>query len=492
MRISDYEWSRNPRGLHNKRVLITPLEIDRWSEMGAGWAKLVAAEGEYLNACRELLARNITPVIRPYRARWGARPMDREMRDQIIAYREVGVRWFEFYNEPNLPIEWPPGVNIHWQNSSIMIPLIENWMDWAEFIIAIGGYPGFTALAESDAPDAAAVPWYDTWFNYLADNYYERFRWILANGAYCATHPYILNHFYQQKPGGGPLSARQPEDQNGNEGGWHFEDPYDPICQASDPGRTVYGGTALTPRGDPVGLLAMGRMFNERCTQLFGTRAVPVFGTEGGIFPFSDQPFYQQDSRYPPYTHESQAEATVAMFNWISTNAPPWFFGVALWKEDDYFEPGRARAVHRMRESPFIARTVPDIPVILGDVRYPSIGDDAVFAPVPGPAPIHGQADFHIVIVAGGLDAGWFIDTTRAYWDQFRPIITNRAELADYITSDFSLAVTVIAPPDAVEPLRERIAGQYPNVWFDVVLATSAADVERVFYRRAQRRQRFG
>ncbi len=490
MRLDEYIWSRNPRGLHVKRVLITPLEIDRWSEMQAGWVKLNAAETEYVDDAMEFLSRGITPVLRLYRDRWGAQPMDSRMRDETLAYVQAGVKWFEFYNEPNLPIEWPPGVNIHWQNSEIMIPLIENWLNWAEFIISVGGYPGFIALAESDAPDAAAVLWYDVWLNYLAERHFERFRWILANGAYCATHPYILNHFYQERPGGGPTSARQPEEQNATEGGWHFEYPYDPICQRSDPGRTVFGGTRLTPRGDPVGLLAMGRMFNERCTQLFGTNAVPVLGTEGGIFPFNDQPSYQQDNRYPRYTHESQAEATVAMFDWIATSAPPWFFGVTLWKEDDYFEPGRAHAVTRLREIPTKYRTVPPIPVIGGNIPYP-YGDQEA-APAPGPAPIHGQADFHMMILAPGLDANWFLEATQAYWEQFRPIVTTVIEMVDYITSDHSLAVTVVAPPEAADALQERIAAPYPNVWFDLVIADSRERLVDIFNRRAAQRQRFG
>lgn len=491
MRLDEYQWSRNPRGMHVKRVLVTPLEIDRWSGMAAGWVKLVAADYEYVDDAREFISRGITPVLRLYRERWGAKPFDMQMREETLAYLEAGVKWFEFYNEPNLPIEWPPGVNISWQNSSIMVPLIENWLNWAEFIISQGGYPGFTALAETDAFDAAAVHWYNTWLDYLAENHYHRFRWILANGAYCATHPYILNHYYQERPGGGPTSARQPEEQNANEGGWHFEYPYDPICQRTDPGRTVIGGTALTPNGDPVGLLAMGRLFNERCARLFNTRAIPVLGTEGGIYPFprdAETPFYQQDNRYPGYTHESQAEGTVAMFNWISQNAPPWFFGLCLWKEDDYFEPGPAHATTRLRETRQLSRNVPSLAVIDGDVPYPF--DDQVVA--PGPAPIHGVADFHMLILGPGLDTSWFLDSTQAYWEQFRPIVTTVVDLVDFITADYSLAVTIITPPETADSLRERIADRYPNVWFDLVIASSQDEVENVFQTRAERGQRFG
>jgi hypothetical protein len=488
MRLDQFEWSRNPRGMHVKRILITPLEISRWKDNHFGWVKLVAADLEYVDDAMNFLAEGITPVLRLYRPRWGAAPFDRTMRDETLAYLQAGVKWFEFYNEPNLPIEWPPGTDIDWRNMGIMAPLMDNWLVWAEFIVSRGGYPGFIPLAESDAPTAAAVRWMDTWLNYMAENHADRFRYVLANGAYCATHPYVLNHYYQEIPGRGPRSARPPDQQNAGEPGWHFEYPYDPICQGTDPGRTVYGGTRLTPNGDPVGLLAMGRMFNERCASLFGTQAVPVLGTEGGIYPFpltAEFPSYQQDNRYPLYTHESQAEGTVAMFEWISNVAPPWFFGVCLWKEDDYFEPGPARAITRLRETAPIYRNVPPMEV-MGDG---TIVDTSL---IPGPGPIHGQADFHMVIVAPGLDPTWFFETAQPYWNQFRPIVTTDISLVDLIDHQKSLAVTVISPPDAVIAMTQRIQQQYPNVWFDLIVAEDKQGVANIFNDRVHLNQRFG
>src|SRR5688572_9997481 len=241
MLLSDYEWSRNPRGLHVQRILITPLQIERWVRPHFGWVKLIAAGAEYLDDSQFFLERNITPVLRPYRARWGAAPIDRGMRDQILSYSRVGVKWYEFYNEPNLGIEWHEGFDPDWRYvEGVIRPLMENWLVWAEYVISLGCYPGFPALAESEAERYAAVRWMDAFLLYLAENRYDRFRNVLAGGLYCATHPYILNHFYQETPNGGPFSARPPDAQNAQEGGWHFEYPYDPISLRHDPGRTVY------------------------------------------------------------------------------------------------------------------------------------------------------------------------------------------------------------------------------------------------------------
>lgn len=461
--LSDYQWSRNPRGLHVSRVLITPLDYARWSDPHFGWVKLVAAEYEYVDDAMTFLSRGITPVVRIYLPRYGAGGFSAGLRDLTLAYIRAGVKWFEFYNEPNLPIEWPEGTWIHWQNfDGIIRPMMDNWLAWAEFIISMGCYPGFTALAESDAPDAAAVLWMDAFLNYLSQAHYDRFFRILNSGMFVATHPYILNHYYQEIPGGGPFSAREPDAQNGAEGGWHFEYPYDPISQRLDPGRTVYGGTALTPRGDPVGLTAMGRMFNERCAQIWGTQAVPVLGTEGGIWPFpttAEVPYYQQDNRYPRYTHESQAEATLAMFNWIATSAPPWFFGVCLWKEDVYYEPGRAHAITRLQEVAPFYKAVPEI-----DVMGTPTGH--------GPGPIQGEPSFHAVILAPGLEPAWFFDTAQAYWNTFRPLVTTLWNFIEHIPYDRSLAVTVISPPDMVDLMTTSIQQQYPNVVFDLLIAS--------------------
>ncbi len=487
MRLDQYAWSRNPRGLHNERVLITPENYSHWQQPHFGWAKLVAAQDEYVDDAAAFISMGITPVIRLYVERPGAMAFSPGLRDLTLRYASAGVKWFEFYNEPNLPIEWPPGVNITWQNfDQIIRPMMDNWIIWAEFIISIGCYPGFIALAESDAPDSSAVRWMDAYLNYLQQAYHDRFGAILANGAFCATHPYILNHFSQEIPGQGAASARPPEQQNAREGGWHFEYPYDPICQKTDPGRTVYGGTALTPNGDPDGLTAMGRMFNERCASIWGTQAIPVLGTEGGIYPFpktADIPFYQQDNRYPPYTHESQAEATVAMFEWIANQAPPWFFGLCLWKEDDYWEPGPAHAITRLIETAPVLKNVPAIDVM----------GNGVTAPQFGPGPIHGEPSFHMIILAPGLDPSWFFETARAYWNTFRPIVTTVWDFINYIPHDRSLAITLITTPDMSQPMSNIILKQYPNVYFDIIVATGdLSNVTNTLNGRVWANRRFG
>jgi hypothetical protein len=487
LRLDEFQWSRNPRGLHVASIYQTPLPIDRYTAMRCGWCKIIAAGYEYVDDCATLLSLGITPIVRLYLGRWGARPMDFFWREVMIAFASVGVKWFEFYNEPNLGVEWEEGFDPDWRDfNNVIKPLMDNWLTWAEFTINIGGYPGFIPLAESDNPRYAATRWMDAFLNYMHSAHQERFRAVLANGGYCATHPYILNHFYQEQPGGGPYSARRAEDQRANEGGWHFEYPYDPISQRADPGRTVYGGTAQTPNGDPVGLIAMGRMFNERCALLFGSQAVPVVGTEGGIFPFRGS--YQQDTRYPAYSEVNHGEATAAMFRWIAEQAPPWFFGVALWKEDEYYIPGPVAAIGRLGEIQAVAKSVPPVAVMAVEVA----ANGARPVPQYGPGPIQGEANFHLIVLAPGLDSSWFFDNARAYWERFRPIVTADLSLVDYIPFAQSAAITIISPPDLMQTLTQAAMMPYPNAYIDPIEAVDQATVARIFAERVAVDRRFG
>jgi hypothetical protein len=490
MLLSDYEWSRNPRGMHNSDVFSYNLDFGMYQRTRMGWVKLVVAGPELIRLLPQFYDLNITPIVRLYMPRVGADPMTRERAAVYEAYAREGVKWFEFYNEPNLGIEWPFGVEPDWRNARQIAALCENWLTWAEFIISMGCYPGFIALAESAERGVGAVQWMDAMLNYLAANQYDRFLNVLRGGAYCATHPYILNHFYQEVPGGGPLSARPPRTQNGEEGGWHFEYPYDPISQADDPGRTVYGGTRLTPFGDPTGLTAMGRMFNERCARLFGTQAIPVVGTEGGIWdwPAPGEGFLQQDDRFPPYDNRSQAEATVAMFTWIAAQAPRWFFGLTLWKEDIYLDKG-GQALSRLTDVPQRPFDVPDIPV-MSDGSVPVFTDN-----LRGPGPILGQADFHMVLLDNQLDPDFFFRTAQDYWDEFRPIVTTTVEFFELMPYEKSLAVTLLVTAERQFDAEQLIRENYPNTYLDSIVIDEEEGLERlaqIFALRVDRGLRFG
>jgi hypothetical protein len=478
LQLSDYIWSGNPRGMHNVGAYY-PIDRNRITSLQLGWYKFVTGGEEFAGDCQWLLANNVTPVIRIYRAVPGAMPVDDSLRRQWADYRSAGALWFEFYNEPNLPDpEWPGDMRSRISITNIeevVRPLCENWLTFAEYIINLGAYPGFPSFSETVGPEGA-LQWQDALLIYLRDHHRDRFVNIINNGLWAAVHPYTLNHFYQEAPGQS-ATPRQPNEQNGIEGGWHFEYPYDPYTQSYDPGRTVFGGTALTPYGDPNGLTAMGIAFNQRMREWFDAGPLPAVGTEGGIYPLPDVEAKQPDPRFPYYDGRSHGEATVAMFNWMATNGPEWLFGLCLWKEDDYYNYNLP-AVQRMMQVPQTPR---------GGLP-PSANPFGL-----GPGPVHGEPTFHMVVLAPGLDPGWFFDTAQSYWNTFRPIVTNKWDFIDYIPNDRSLAITLIAPPDMLSTMQMSIQGKYPNIILDtIIIEGDQSTVADVFNNRVWANRRLG
>ena len=486
MRLDQYQWSHNPRGMHNKRAYIG-VETARMAAMKLGWVKLVAGGHEYDQECIRMIQNNITPIVRLWRQQFGYGPFDADMVTSWSEYIKSGVRWFEYYNEPNLSVEWPAATPPDYRNiSGCIAPLMQNWLNWAELIISMGGYPAFPALSETVGNSEDVSSWLLALFQYLSDNYYDRFRNIANNGMWFATHPYFYNHFYQEA--GGPLRMRQPDEERVDDGGWHFEYPYDPITQADQPGLTAISGPPKYPQGDPIGLTGMGQALMLKFQEMFGGGAVPVIGTEGGITPVPANRLDSQqlDARFPAFNWNSHAEATVACFNWIASQAPPWMFGLTVWKEDDYFEgPDRPlRAVQRLAETAPYFKLVPPIEALGG------VGPQGT-VPI-GPGPIHGSPDYHFMLITPGFNTNWFFGEAREYWDQFRPTIVSSPDYIGYIPYQKSLAVTVLATPDLVDYMTQQIKQRWPTVWFDLIVAHQPQEVAKILRRRATVKRRFG
>ncbi len=499
MKLSEYEWSRNPRGLHSTGAMYGIDVEGRYLRQQYGWAKLLAGGTEHVEAAQRLKARGCTPLVRIWRRGMGASYPDAELFHMWQQYIDAGVKWFELHNEPNLDVEWPwpegqnyPEVEVTYENfEGVIKPLMDNWLNWAEWMVARGAYPGMIALSESDEGRHASIYWAEAFIAYLASAHRERFRHIIGSGMWIATHPYLANHFYQEVPGK-PATARAPSQHTADEGGWHFEYPLDPICQAHDPGRTVWGGTALTPKGDPVGLTNMGVVFNELLRRYVNAGPVPVVGTEGGIWriPAPDDGPHVIDTRYPGYTWQSHAQATIAMFEWIAREAPPWMFGVTLWKEDDYYvereDHGFPPALTMMENRPPILKQVPPIETLSPDVPPTDIPYTG------GPGPVHGTPDYHFLVLAPGLQDEWFFEAAANYWQTFRPMIVTNLDLIQYIPTDRSLAVTVLARSDTIDYMNAQIRDAWPNIWYDPVIADTLEGMTQVLNWRADALSPFG
>jgi hypothetical protein len=515
MNLSDYKWFRNPRGLHNIGVF-HPFILERYTKPRMGWAKLVAGGNEYVGAAEQLVAGECMPIIRIFREYMGAIRAPNAWYENYREYIRVGCCWFEFYNEPNLEGEWPrgggggPNVFVSWENQEEVIkPLMDNWIEWAERVIDVGGYPAFPALADSAEERHATTLWMEAFMKYLKANHENRFKAVATNGLWCATHPYIQNHFYQEPPGGPAHVARPYYQQRADEPGWHFEYPYDPLQQRYDLGRTVFGGTKLTPYGDPNGLVASGEAFQQLLKRYFGVGPVPVVGTEGGIWkiPFADDAPHLIDTRYPPYSHESHAEATMAMWHWIAEQAPFWFFGLTLWTEADYYEiQGTVEAIERMIAEPPVLKNVPPINtgsgVLIGLEQEQSVRSEApppeaptptpTTSPIFGPGPVSGEPELHWLILAPGLQADWFFQAARRYWQTFRPAVLTDWRMIGHLPFSKTLGVTVLARSDTADYMSRAIHETWPNVRYDPLVYDSLAEMQAELDRRATYQQRYG
>lgn len=367
MKLAAYEWSGNPRGLAGDGPY-RPLDIERYLAPQLGWAQLIVGGDEYVEAAAQLVEGGCTPIVRIYRSNMGAMPAPEAWYDIYRQYIDAGVRWFELYDEPNSVEAWPQGPDgepeqaITWENvEGVIAPLAANWLEWAEGIADLGGYPAFPALATDTGPDGSTVYWLNALMYELGESSYERFLDVAESGLWCATHPQMINHYYQEPPGGPRHVARPYYQQRAAEPGWHFEYPYDPILQRLDPGRTVFGGTPGAPYGDTRGLVAAGEAFQRLLKHHFELDPLPVVATAGGITPIprQGQPAIQQDGRYPPYSHDSHAEAIMALWRWVAESGPPWFFGATLQSEHLFYdEQGTLLAIEHMIAAAPVLKTI--------------------------------------------------------------------------------------------------------------------------------------
>lgn len=154
MALTDYPRpvGDNGMGVHwIPTVRQTHAEIDHFVEeakaMGMKWV-LFLNEGTDTSAndylVNKLTQAGIEPMMRIYTP--GLTPVTGDLQGLVRHYRELGVRYFQLYNEPNLMVE-----------TGGQYPDVEHYLDlWvpaAKEIIAAGGLPGFGALSPQGEMD---------------------------------------------------------------------------------------------------------------------------------------------------------------------------------------------------------------------------------------------------------------------------------------------------------------------------------------------------
>jgi hypothetical protein len=135
----------NGRGLHwLPTTSQPPAVVDRFvaeaKKMGVKWVTFLnkganVGENDYL--VKKLTAAGIEPIMRIYTP--GLSPVDGDVAGMVRHFVDMGVHYFQAYNEPNLAFEQggPPSVGRY----------LDAWLPLAKQIVAGGGLPGFGAMA---------------------------------------------------------------------------------------------------------------------------------------------------------------------------------------------------------------------------------------------------------------------------------------------------------------------------------------------------------
>ncbi len=157
MALSDYPRPRadNGRGIHwIPTISQSPEVIDKYVaqavEMGMKWVVFLnegtdIGKNDYL--VQKLTSAGIEPVMRVYTP--GVVPIEGDLKAMVKHYTQMGVRYFQLYNEPNLRVETggkPADVDQY----------VNLWSSAAQQVIEAGGLPGFGALSPQGEMDDRA------------------------------------------------------------------------------------------------------------------------------------------------------------------------------------------------------------------------------------------------------------------------------------------------------------------------------------------------
>ena len=187
MRVEDFPRPANDnrRGIHWSASVYHPAgsTVDFWiaelKAMGIKWVKLLDDGGDSsLELCKRLLAAEIMPIVRIFRATPNPGVIGSREVDTIKRLIAEGVRYFETNNEPDLSAEWKDGyVPPDWMNI-----VVDNFIIEADTVIRMGGLPALPALSIGTKAN-------------LIELVVQKGRAdLFSNGAWVAVHNYTLNH----------------------------------------------------------------------------------------------------------------------------------------------------------------------------------------------------------------------------------------------------------------------------------------------------------
>ena len=179
--LADHVRERTTRGVHGSPVLSAPEDFGFWirelKAMGIRWYKMLDAGGDRNVAwASELVAADITPIVRLYQAEQCPGRLETELLERVPRFVDVGVEFFEVLNEPNLPCEWPAALRgrVDYHDEALVNRVAASWWADARAVIERGGRPAFPAMAPTERngshPQYSSVMWATALLRWLAKN----------------------------------------------------------------------------------------------------------------------------------------------------------------------------------------------------------------------------------------------------------------------------------------------------------------------------------
>jgi hypothetical protein len=263
----------------------------------------------------QLVANDIEPVMRVYK------PFNdpyEHLPNLIPQATEMGVHYFELYNEPNLAGPaggWREGEAINIER------IVDLWILAANDVHAAGGHPSLPPLAGGGTVDDMVF------LREFLDGIRARGQADLLPGSWIAVHNYFLNHplNYPADPvnmNDVPLTDEEIAEQGLTPEQVATINHARSIAKLSrDEGGFWVGNTINEDSNAFRKFEAYANIFYSR----FGYH-LPVISTEGGALVGS-----AEDPRYPPVQQEDLTELTLAAYHAMLDDVPPYFFAHTPW-----------------------------------------------------------------------------------------------------------------------------------------------------------------
>jgi len=332
----------NGRGIH-WTANVYPLEgeklefwINELKALQIKWVKVLDdGGGSSLPLCRKLIENDIMPVVRLFREYPNPGHIGGREANAIAKLIDVGVRYFETNNEPDLPAEWKNG----FMPDDWLDIVVENFIHDADVIQQAGGFPAYPAMS----------PWHEPGLG--IDKVVARGRKdIFEKGAWLALHNYTTNHppdypYDSVNQTGEPLTKEEYE----RLAAWQYShltweevqaldvdisyEDYERFNRWAWDGRTREMVNAVRQAHKNPGATIFDDSNCFRSYELAGHNIyqalgfyIPVISTEGGpVVGGGDDDRY---AKLNPFTH---AQWQMEIVRFLQDEAPPWYFTLCTW-----------------------------------------------------------------------------------------------------------------------------------------------------------------